>query len=67
MAFLEKMLFISKKQLVPITTNLASGFLSVSFFKAGCTLVNLSRMAFPSVACSCEGDCGIYYACRVLD
>jgi len=36
--------------------------LSVSFFKADCKLVNLSRMAFPR-SWSCQDDCGIYYAC----
>ena len=48
-AFAEKMWFISKKQLFPTTANPAFGFSSVSFFKAGCKLASLSRMAFPSI------------------
>jgi len=38
--------------------------LTASFFKAGRKLVSVSRMAFPR-SCSCQGDCGIYYACAL--
>jgi len=58
------MLFISKKQLISTNENLV-WCLSASCFKAGCKLVSLSRMAFPR-SCSCQGDCGIHYACALL-
>jgi len=34
------------------------------FFKAGCKLLSLSRMAFPQ-SCSCQDDCGICYVYAV--
>jgi len=43
--------------LVPTTANLAPGFLSASFFKAGWRFHR---------SCSCHDNCGIYYACAAL-
>ena len=50
---------------LPTTANLATGFLSASFFKAGCKLVSLVVWGFHRSS-SFQDDCDIYYACAVL-
>jgi len=59
------MLFVSKKHLVPTNANRAPDVYLHAFFKSSCKLVRFSRMEFPW-SCSCQDDCGIYYACAVL-
>jgi len=47
-----------------IPTNENGWCLSVSFFKAVCKLLSLSRMAFTQ-SCTCQGDCDICHAYAV--
>jgi len=57
------MLFLSKNQLVPTTTNLALGFLSGSFLKQVASWLVVWRFCLSWL---CQDDCGIYYAYAVL-
>jgi len=65
-AFVAYMLFISKQALVPTDANFGSYVYLQTFTKQVGTW-SASVLWLFTRSCSCQDDCGIHYACAVLD